>query len=406
MALDRFFVGFVSSTFLDLQPERKAVAESLLRVKTFPLGMEYFPSTGGSQWSYIEESMAAADFFVFIAGGRYGSIDVATGLSWTHREYRAAQASGKPIIALLRRSLDTLPVAASDSDPAMAQRNSAFRVELESSQECAYFDTVAELEVALLQSIDHLKSGGVIQGWSKTHESTVVIDERSFDRVYLVSESHHRYSRSVTNPERLDLRFRGRRVVKSTTAQGLTHITIDFTKSSDQSAGFSPSRPVSLSLEHSRRDGPGSIRQAEPRKTLGATFVVDFKFDPPLRENETAEFEFEAFVPEYRFARASDLRESSRGEPEGERTFDFVSRKISHPTRELVQSVSFDKSLGVTILGQRSGPHGRLGYFDGGSISSSDTLVIGDDPTQDTALLRSTNPQIFWVYRLAWTLPD
>ncbi len=407
MALDRFFVAFVSSTFTDLQIERKAIAESLLRVKTFPLGMEYFPSTGGSQWSYIEESMLAADFFVFVSAGRYGSVDTASNVSWTQREYREAKASGKPIIVLLRRSLDTLSVSATDRDEAKRELNMAFRKELEDSQECQYFDTVGELEVALLHSVDYLKASTTIAGWTRTPPSSIVIDQDSFDRLYVLTESHHHYSKSQTNSERFDLSFKGRRVVKATQPHGLSHVTIDFTKSSDKSAGFSWRRPVRFALESSRRDGPGRVILGEPRKATGAVYARDIKFDPPLRQNESADFAFEAFLPEYRFSKTADILDASISDPQGQRAFDYVTRRISHPTSELIQSVSFDQDLDVKLLGPRNGQHGRLDFGDQ-TLPASDSLREGSDnnPGRDSMEYRSTNPQLFSTYRLAWSLPN
>lgn len=77
--MDKKYQVFVSSTYEDLQEERKAVIEALLQMNCFPVGMEYFNAADDSQWDVITSLIDECDYYVLIVAGRYGSIDEATG---------------------------------------------------------------------------------------------------------------------------------------------------------------------------------------------------------------------------------------------------------------------------------------------------------------------------------------
>jgi len=77
--------------------------------------MEFFPSTGRSQWPIITESIDAADFCIFAIAGRYDTISD-TGTSWTHREFREAVATKMPIIGMLHNNPGALPQQDSESN--------------------------------------------------------------------------------------------------------------------------------------------------------------------------------------------------------------------------------------------------------------------------------------------------
>lgn len=92
---------FVSSTFTDLQSERQAAVEAILVAGHIPAGMELFTAGDESQMTVIRQWIDESDVYLLILGGRYGSIDPATGKSYTHLEYDYAVESGKPTFALV-----------------------------------------------------------------------------------------------------------------------------------------------------------------------------------------------------------------------------------------------------------------------------------------------------------------
>jgi hypothetical protein len=91
---------FVSSTFQDLQNERRVVMEQILNMGNIPVGMELFQAANDSQWNYIKRRIQDSDYFIVIIAERYGSVD-GTGKSFTRREYEFALECGVPVAAFL-----------------------------------------------------------------------------------------------------------------------------------------------------------------------------------------------------------------------------------------------------------------------------------------------------------------
>jgi len=91
---------FVSSTYTDLQEERQAAVEAILDAGHIPAGMELFKA-GKSQMKTIRKWIDESDVYMLILGGRYGSIEEESGLSYTELEYRYALSKNMPVFAIV-----------------------------------------------------------------------------------------------------------------------------------------------------------------------------------------------------------------------------------------------------------------------------------------------------------------
>ena len=80
--------------------ERQAAVEAILKKGHIPAGMELFTAGDKSQWDVIKKWIDESDIYLLILGGRYGSIDNETGLSYTEMEYNYALEKKKPFFAL------------------------------------------------------------------------------------------------------------------------------------------------------------------------------------------------------------------------------------------------------------------------------------------------------------------
>lgn len=67
--MEKKYQVFVSSTYEDLQEERKKVMEALLQMNCFPVGMEYFNASDSSQWEVIKSLIRECDYYVLIVAG-------------------------------------------------------------------------------------------------------------------------------------------------------------------------------------------------------------------------------------------------------------------------------------------------------------------------------------------------
>ena len=74
---------FISSTYQDLVSERQAAVEAILKSGNIPAGMELFTAGDKSQWEVIQRWISDSDIYMIILGGRYGSIEPSSGLSYT-----------------------------------------------------------------------------------------------------------------------------------------------------------------------------------------------------------------------------------------------------------------------------------------------------------------------------------
>jgi hypothetical protein len=136
---------YVSSTTIDLKPERQAVLE-WLRLARHQAVDSYLPDSDTVRDSCLHD-VGTCDLYVLILGHRYGfqpPEDNPEGLSITHLEYRRAGERGIPRVALLRTSIPD--VRLSDlQDPARAPLVLAFRDEVASQVRPAEFSDLQRL---------------------------------------------------------------------------------------------------------------------------------------------------------------------------------------------------------------------------------------------------------------------
>lgn len=91
---------FVSSTYKDLIEERQVAVTAILDAGHIPAGMELFKA-GKSQLKTIYKWIDESDVYMLILGGRYGSIEEESGLSYTELEYNYALSRNMPVFAVV-----------------------------------------------------------------------------------------------------------------------------------------------------------------------------------------------------------------------------------------------------------------------------------------------------------------
>ena len=91
---------FVSSTYADLFEERQAVVSAILDAGHIPAGMELFKA-GKSMMKTIQKWIDDSDVYLLLLGGRYGSIEEESGLSYTELEYKYALSKGMPVFSIV-----------------------------------------------------------------------------------------------------------------------------------------------------------------------------------------------------------------------------------------------------------------------------------------------------------------
>lgn len=130
---DRRYLFFVSSTYEDLKEERNQVIQAIMDEGHFPMGMENFPASGKSPLKSIQEHFEGCDYFILIIGGRYGSINRDSKISYTEEEYNYAVEHGIPVLAFLHGNPESIPTEKTDRTAIARKKLKEFRERVENS---------------------------------------------------------------------------------------------------------------------------------------------------------------------------------------------------------------------------------------------------------------------------------
>lgn len=176
--MDKRYQVFVSSTFEDLQEERKEVMQALLELDCIPAGMELFPAANEDQWTLIKNVIDDCDYYILIIGGRYGSTND-EGKSYTQMEYEYAVSTGKPVIAFLHKTPANIPSGKSEQDPDKKHKLEEFK-DLAKKKLVKYWEGADNLGSVVSRSMVSLIKNNPAEGWVKANS---VIDEKSVSEI-------------------------------------------------------------------------------------------------------------------------------------------------------------------------------------------------------------------------------
>ena len=157
--MDVRYQVFISSTFCDLENERKILTQALLRIGCFPAGMEWFPAVDEEQFNYIKQVIATSDYYVLVLGGLYGTI-APDGKSYTEKEYDYAISMGKKVIALVQQTPKQI-----ETDDDRKIKLSLFHKKITSGRLVNFWNNPEELSTNMIASLTHIIGKYPTQGW-------------------------------------------------------------------------------------------------------------------------------------------------------------------------------------------------------------------------------------------------
>lgn len=164
---------FISSTFTDLKVERQAAVEATLTAGHIPAGMELFAAGDESQMEVIKRWIDESDIYMLILGGRYGSIDDSSKLSYTEIEYDYALQKGKPYFALVLtdKAIDSksTELANNNREKDNTDKYNSFRSKV-LSKISKNVDDYKDIKIGILESIRHLESKYSLHGWVRSNQ--------------------------------------------------------------------------------------------------------------------------------------------------------------------------------------------------------------------------------------------
>jgi hypothetical protein len=161
------FQVFVSSTYSDLIEERQSSVEAILRAGHIPAGMELFSAGSESQLEIIKRWIEESDIYMLLLGGRYGSIDPESGLSYTEVEYQYAVSLEKPLFAIVMD--DELLNKKGIKETENKFKYDQFK-KIVLSKICRFFKTTTEIKLSILESILDIQSRFDLSGWIRSND--------------------------------------------------------------------------------------------------------------------------------------------------------------------------------------------------------------------------------------------
>jgi len=177
--MERRYQVFISSTYLDLKDERRAVQEAILELDCFPAGMELFPASNEDAWTLIKGVIETSDYYLLVIGGKYGSIDAETTLSYTEKEFDFAVSIDKPVMAFLHGDPGSIPAAKTELDPDAREKLEAFREKVQTSKHVKYWTGADELAGKVSRSFTQMRKQFPTAGWIRgdVETSTDALEE-------------------------------------------------------------------------------------------------------------------------------------------------------------------------------------------------------------------------------------
>lgn len=166
--MEKKYSVFVSSTYEDLQEERKKVMGALLQMNCFPVGMEYFNASDESQWSVIKHLIDECDYYVIILAGKYGSIDEESGKSFTQKEYEYAQSINVPILSFVHKDITSLAQAKCESEPDKREKLQQFK-SIVQKKLCRMWNNSDELASQVILSLNSAITSLPRTGWMRAN---------------------------------------------------------------------------------------------------------------------------------------------------------------------------------------------------------------------------------------------
>lgn len=174
---------FISSTYIDMKEERQSAVEAILKSGNIPAGMELFTAGNESQLQTIMRWIDESDIYVLLLGGRYGSIEKSSGLSYTEVEYDYAVSQKKPYFSIVITE-DALSIKLKKRGSDVIEKEEPkklkdFREKVLSNISSFYSET-KDVKLAIHETLQDFKERYNFSGWvsgKNAEEAEILLEE-------------------------------------------------------------------------------------------------------------------------------------------------------------------------------------------------------------------------------------
>jgi hypothetical protein len=167
--MEKRYQVFVSSTYADLQEERRKVIQTLMEMDCIPSGMEIFPAADEEQWEFMKKVISDCDYYILIIGGRYGSV-TPEGISYTEKEYDFAVSIGLKVIAFLHKNPEDIPAKNTELNPELRGKLESFRRRVSEGRLVKFWSNADELPGLVALSLSKTIKTYPAIGWVRADQ--------------------------------------------------------------------------------------------------------------------------------------------------------------------------------------------------------------------------------------------
>jgi hypothetical protein len=164
---------FVSSTFQDLIEERQAAVSAILKAGHIPAGMELFTSADKSQMETIKKWIDESDVYMLVLGGRYGSLEPSSGVSYTELEYDYAVEQEKPLFSVVINE-NALEAKVKEHGTEMMEKENPKQLKMFREKVLfnisSFFDDNKDIKLCVHESMSDFATNRDLKGWVSADE--------------------------------------------------------------------------------------------------------------------------------------------------------------------------------------------------------------------------------------------
>lgn len=194
---------FVSSTYTDLIQERQAAVSAILKASHIPAGMELFTAGDRSQMTTIKQWIDESDVYMLILGGRYGSLEPTSGISYTELEYDYAVEQRKPLFAVVITDAALEAKVKAGGTAYIEKENPKQLAQFRSKvlgNISSFFDDPKDIRLCVHESLADMALNRELKGWISAEE--VVDTKPLFDEIKKLSEENKQLKDALMDQEK------------------------------------------------------------------------------------------------------------------------------------------------------------------------------------------------------------
>ena len=166
---------FVSSTYTDLIEDRQSAVGAILKSGHIPAGMELFTSGNQSQMTTIRKWIDESDVYMLILGGRYGSLEPTSGVSYTELEYDYAVQQEKALFAIVINE-ETLENRVKEFGTKVIEQENPKQLKMFREKVLtnisSFFEDSKDIKLCVYESLSDYATDKRLKGWVSADEVT------------------------------------------------------------------------------------------------------------------------------------------------------------------------------------------------------------------------------------------